>query len=73
MTITIESGHEMPHGREVPTSKLGAIRATLAKMKLGQSFVWGENKHVYTAARQIGVKIKTEKLNGEGFRVWRAQ
>ena len=73
MTITIESGHAMPKGRQILTSQLGALRAAIKQMRSGQSFVWHDNRHPYKAAQQVNATIKTVKLNGQGYRIWRVK
>lgn len=60
----------MPDGRQASTGNLAQLRATLKQLKPKQSFIWGNNHEPYRAAYQIGAKIKTEKLNGGGYRVW---
>jgi hypothetical protein len=81
MTITIESGHKMPEPRRTKgdgvnrraSSERGMLREALTRMEIGQSFTWNDNVNPFMAAYDVGVKIKTAKLNGNGYRIWRAQ
>lgn len=72
MSIVIERGFPIPtHQR----SKLHEMRLALSSMSYGDSFVYDQGRHdtsdVHRAAREVGVKVKTTKLDGGGFRVWR--
>ena len=80
MTITIESGHTMPSRKRLeasgtkrdPLSVRGMLRNALAMMREGQSFIWQDSRQAFLAAYDIGATIKTKKLNGKGYRIWRA-
>jgi len=69
--IKIERGVPVPERRFHTTGNLCALRNAMKNMAPGDSFLWGDNKSAYDAANQIGVKIKTRKSNGDGYRVWR--
>jgi hypothetical protein len=70
--IEIRDGIPIPIGRSVEDSVLNTLRKTISSMKVGQHFDWkSENKSLYRAASEIDVKIKTRKLDGGGYRVWR--
>ncbi len=63
--ITIESGFAMPKSRQRSKSDLGVLRHAILTMKPGQSFVFTKNnRHPYLAARQVGCRVATEKING---------
>ena len=75
--FTIEDGIEIPGGRTKADSFQGRIRATLAQMKPGQSFVVpfegrkGAPQTIVHVAKSVGVKITTRTLpDGESIRVW---
>ncbi len=69
----IETNQSVPVGRYHSAEVRETLRQTLSAMQPGQSFLWPENKYVYLAARQVGVKIKTRKVDGCGYRVWRVR
>lgn len=69
--IEIEEDIPMPTRRFQPESASGQVREAYRCMRIGESFTWHENKVLYHAARKVGVKIKTAKLEKGGFRVWR--
>ncbi len=46
------------------------LRKTLAKCQIGDSFLWHENRKVYTWAREFGYEVVTQRAE-DGFRVWR--
>lgn len=69
--LVIESHVPMPEGRFHDNGLYATLRKTLKEMTDGQSFVWSENTMIYRAAQEAGVKVKTRKINGEGYRVWR--
>lgn len=72
-SIVIDSHVPMPEGRFAQTGLYQTLRQTFKDMKDGQSFVWSENVMIYRAAKEAGVIIKSRKLNGEGYRVWRVR
>lgn len=53
---------------EIPT-----IRGILEKMQPNQPpIIWPrDSKSAYRAAAQLGIRIKTRKVNGQGFKIWR--
>ena len=69
--IKVDSGIPMPKRRFALGGNLTAVRGALEGMKVGDSFMWGSNKCAFLAAKQLGVKITTRKVDGEGYRVWR--
>lgn len=81
-TIPVTTGDAMPFGhRPLHTeSYLGRLREAIGSMALAegkptdQSFSVlsaGDQKLVYDAAKQIGARVRTVKINGHGFKVWR--
>ena len=69
----IEHGIPIPQGR---SGRLQRLRDKLRAMEIGDSFVYDDRadcSNPHQAARQIGAKIKTTKLDGLGFRIWRIQ
>ena len=72
MKIVIESGIAPPDGlRRRTTGKCALLRAAIVAMRPGDSFLWPDHFLIYTAAQQVKAKIRTEKLDGAGYRVWR--
>lgn len=70
MTIKIESDIPiMP--RRIPNSKYREAYELMVKMECGQSFIWHENTSIYRVAKVLGISVKTRKLDGTGYRVWR--
>lgn len=67
--IKIECGIPAPTGRE--SGKQEVLRQAFRKMKSGDSFLWTCPRSVYRTAQLMGIKVRTRKLNGEGYRVWR--
>lgn len=58
--------------RSIAGSAMSRMREALSGMKPGDSFIWtADNKHPFKAAKQVGCRITTKKLNGNGWRVWR--
>lgn len=72
LSVTIRSDLPPPApGRKVSESELGTLRQIFEAMKPGDSFEWPSNKQVYRAANEVKAKVRTRKLNGTGYRVWR--
>jgi hypothetical protein len=71
LKIVIESGIECPDGMFPVNGTLQGLRKALKKMKPGQSFMWDDNALPYHAASSIGIKVKTRKISGLGYRVWK--
>lgn len=71
MNIKIESGHDIPSGNRALIGAMHDLRRTLETMLDGESFIWPDARVCWRAAIQIKVKIKTRKISGRGFRVWR--
>jgi hypothetical protein len=77
--MKIQTGHPLPNGRVVQTSELNQLRKLLSTLPVAkgevtdQSMVYNGTRRnaVYEAAKQIGITIQTEKLNGQGIRIWR--
>lgn len=61
----------MPNGRQAIQGKLWRVREILKTKKSGESFIWDEHRNPYLAAQQLGIKITTRKLDGEGYIVWK--
>ncbi len=70
-TISIERGHKMPEKRFMEHGNQASLREAISKLKRNESFLWKDNKMPHKAAEDLGMKIKTRKINGEGFRVWK--
>lgn len=71
MNFKIESGIPLPSRRR---GIMEEMRQVLRGMKPGQSFVvTKDNKHCYDAAKSIGAKIATRKVDNVGWRVWLVQ
>jgi len=52
--------------------KLRNLRAAIKSMKPRRdSFEWPNNRLPYVAAKALGIKIRVEKIDGGGYRVWR--
>lgn len=78
MNIVIETGIPIPppttrgrwsvNGRECETH---TIRDAFLAMSIGDSFLYNRTTIFYSIAQQLGIQIRTEKINGEGYRVWR--
>jgi hypothetical protein len=68
-----------PIETNVPIPKLGTTQwskmtITIRNMAIGDSFVYPNNNTApYKAAKKAGIKIRTSKVNGEGWRVWRVE
>jgi hypothetical protein len=69
--MKIDRSIPLPLGRFYTTGKLHELRETIRRMKIGESFVWHENKHPYACADQVKCKIITRKIDGNGYRVWK--
>lgn len=68
--IVIEQGVPMPAGRQ--GGFMYQLRLAFLEMKPGDSFVWHrDNKHCYVVAKMMDIKIRTMKVSGEGYRIWR--
>ena len=65
----IETGRPPSLGREKPGSRMYVLREAIRSMSPEQTFDWPENDFPYRAAKKLGLKIKTEKLDGSGYRV----
>jgi len=65
--------HNIPvPARGVAGSAMSRMREALSGMEVGDSFLWSrDNKHPYKAAKQLGCRITTQKVNGNGWRIWR--
>lgn len=70
MNIEIEKGIPVP-AKPKERGDMARLRGALSGMNIGDSFIWGENKHPFAAALQVGAKIKTQKQIKGGYRVWR--
>jgi hypothetical protein len=70
-TIKIERGIPIPNNRYAGVQAV--IREAFRKMEVGESCVIPEtaNSGAYQCAKQVRIQIKTRKLNGDGYRVWR--
>lgn len=73
MKLVIDHHVPLPKGHASIEGRQAQLRATYISMVPGDSFVYTDSAitHVYTAAKSIGVKITTRKLETGGFRVWR--
>jgi hypothetical protein len=75
----VETGVPMPTGHFLQVGDLWRIRNLLEIMEpavgkdTDQHFVWPDNGSPYKAAAQLGIEIKTRKLDGGGYRVWRVK
>lgn len=68
-TYLIEQGIPVPNNG----SRKGALRMTLEKLQVGESFVVpskGERSHAITSAGLVGIKVKTASIK-YGYRIWR--
>jgi hypothetical protein len=70
MKIQIEGGIEMPAKHLSVTGKSAELRKAMQTMKPGDSFMWDDNVLPHRVAGQLGMKITTRKIDGEGYRVW---
>ena len=76
LTIKIDKNQPLPKDKWVDDSMMGAYRKALCSMKQGDSFMVNDDrdyKLAYRAAGQVLVKIKTRKVNGQGYRIWRSK
>lgn len=71
--IKIEKGVPIPVGHCWRHGGMFKLRAALRSMKVGDSFLWDNNRHPYLAAIQTRTRIRTSKESGVGFRVWRVK
>ena len=72
--ILIERSIPMPVGREDNVSVLGELRLALMAMKVGEHFTKRiDHARAYLAAKSIGARIKTVKLNNGERIVWLAE
>ena len=71
MTIPI-TPRPRPVGRGRPGSKRSELREAISALRPGteDSFDWPRNREVFAAARSIGARITTRKIDG-GYRIWR--
>lgn len=70
-TIVIKRGIPMPLQKWHSTGKLASLRLAFSKMRVGEHFDWGGHPtDPYRAARSMGARIRTEKISGQGTRVW---
>lgn len=67
MSIVIEKGIPIPPQR----AKDGSLRAEMAKMEIGDSFVYKNRGHAFMAAKRFGFKIQTRALPDGTYRIWR--
>jgi hypothetical protein len=68
--LKIETNIPLPQ-ENLATHGIGfELRSALARMSPGDSFVFRENRSPFRAAQQIGARITTRKLDGQGYRVW---
>lgn len=68
--IIIEHDIPIPKGREGGFKY--QLKCAFLEMKPGDSFMWyRDNKHCYSVAKTVDVKIRTMKVSGKGYRVWR--
>ena len=71
MPILIRRGVKLPP-RWKQSGFAHEIRTVLTMMNVGDSFVLPERrKQIYRIANDLGVRIKTQKLNGSGYGVER--
>jgi hypothetical protein len=71
--VKIDKGIPIPERKFAVEGKHHELRQALLGMNCGDSFAWPENRKPYKAADQVGVVIKTRKVNGSGYRVWRVK
>ena len=73
MTLIIDHHVPLPKGHTSVEGRQAELRAAYSQMVPGDSFVFQfpDITHAYTAAKSIGVRITTRKLEQGGFRVWR--
>lgn len=69
-TLVIEKNIPIPT-RYIAGSAMDAMRKAFNKMRIGDSFIFEGNKHPYIAARDAGIRIKTQKISGQGYRIWK--
>jgi hypothetical protein len=65
----VESGIPIP-SRKVPGSRGCVLYETLRSMFADQSFTWPTNRQVSQIAKEMGIKVETRKINGDGYRIW---
>lgn len=72
-SITIDHHIPLPKGHRMTEGQQAQLRAAYTRMVPGDSFIFpfANLTHAYTAAKSIGVRITTRKLDRGGFRVWR--
>ena len=74
MAIEIESGIPMP--RSEVGRPLGELMSAICSLQVGQSFVverkW-KHSHFHAYAKRAGIKVVTRRIDGDKFRVWRAE
>ena len=69
--MKIDSSIPVPERRFCKCGASHELRTAFSKMNHGDSFVWENNYAPFRVAYQIGIKIKTRKINGSGYRVWK--
>lgn len=69
----IETGVPLPAGRRDTAEFIAALKKVKVATRSNedQSFTWHENVVIYRTAIKNGFKIRTRKINGQGYRVWR--
>lgn len=65
--VVIRPDLEIPKGRLRIRGKLATLRRAILAIKDTGPFEWEDNHNPYRAAEQLGVKITTRKLNGNGY------
>lgn len=73
MKIVIDKHVPLPKGHASTQGRMAQLREVYGRMAPGHSFVYDHANvtHAYLAAKQLGVKITSRKLEKGGFRVWR--
>ena len=72
MNLTIDHHIPLPKGHAATQGRQAELRDAYSRMVPGDSFLFPHAiTHAYTAAKQVGVRITTRKLEKGGFRVWR--
>lgn len=71
--IKILHGLPPPQGRYWTSGNSHELRlAVMALKDKGDYFVWDKcHQAVYRAANQLGVKVRTRKVDGQGVYVWK--
>jgi len=73
MPFLIDHHVPLPRGHASVQGMQAELRMVYSQMSPGDSFIYEHRDitHAYTAAKSVGVKITTRKLEKGGFRVWR--